>query len=77
MSGECSCSEYNEFMNQLSQVSESIEASSKKFCEDDKLYPKKELNRIYLVDHFDLQCNSIQNLMCYVYTYNIVCGYLK
>ena len=71
------CSEYNEFMNQLSQVSESIKASSKKFCKDDKLYPKKELNRIYLVDHFDLQFNSIQNVMCYVYTYNIVCGYLK
>ena len=71
------CSEYNEFMGQLSQVSESIKVSSKKFCKDDKLYPKKKLNRIYLVDHFDLQFNSIQNLMCYVYTYNIVCGYLK
>ena len=71
------CSDYNEFMDQLSQVSESIKASSKKSCKDDKLYPKNKLNRIYLVDHFDLQFNSIQNLMCYVYTYNIVCGYLK
>ena len=71
------CYDYNEFMDQLSQVSESIEASSKKFCEDDKLYPKKELDRIYLIDHFDLQISSLQNVMCYVYSYNVVCGYLK
>ena len=42
-----------------------------------KLYPKKELNRIYLIDNFDLQLSSLQNVMCYVYTYNIVCGYIK
>ena len=71
------CNDYNEFMDELSQVSESIKASSKKFCKDDKLYPKKELNRIYLIDHFDLQISSLQNVMCYVYTYNIVCGYIK
>ena len=71
------CIDFNSIMDQLSQVSESIKASSKKFCENGKLYPKKELNRIYLIDNFDLQLSSLQNVMCYVYTYNIVCGYIK
>ena len=31
----------------------------------------------YDPDNFDLQLSSLQNVMCYVYTYNIVCGYIK
>jgi len=71
-----SCADYNSFSNEFNNLKEIIISNAKKYCENDKLYPKNKYERIHLVDNFNLQITSNNNSICFAYTYNIVCAVL-